>query len=65
MTFTQAERYFGSKALMAKVLGRGLSTVYDWERDGHLPDGVQYQIEVATLGALRADKPARRNGDKR
>jgi hypothetical protein len=57
MTYTEAVDYYGSAAEMARALG-GLarSTVSEW-RDG-IPIGRQYQIELDTKGALRAERTA-------
>lgn len=58
MTLQDAIQFFGSKAKLAHALGVALPTVYEWEDD--IPEGRQYQIELATCGALKADKPALR-----
>jgi hypothetical protein len=73
MTPHQVERHYGSKAEIARVLGCKLPSIYEWfeidSKTGQLrgvPDGRQYQIELATGGKLKADKPADRasNGDE-
>ena len=46
---------------MAFALGKRQSTVSEWFQHGRIPDGAQYQIELATAGVLKADKPACRN----
>lgn len=56
----QAIEHFGSKAQLALVLGASLPTIYDWVNAGEIPEARQYQIELATGGALKADKPALR-----
>lgn len=50
---------FGSQAEAARALGLSPSTIQDWEGPG-VPDGRQYQIEIATRGRLKADLPADR-----
>ena len=60
MTPTQALNFFGSKAEIARVLGISPPSVIEWFDKGEIPDGRQYQIELATDGALRADQPANR-----
>lgn len=52
--------HFGTQAAAAKALGCAQSTVAEWCSDGAIPEGRQYQIELATAGALVADKPALR-----
>ncbi len=61
MTPQQIESYFGSKPEIAKVLGCSLASVYEWfDEDRGVPEGRQYQIELATKGKLKAEKPANR-----
>lgn len=50
--------HYGTQSAAAKALGCGQSTVAEWCSDGVIPEGRQYQIELATGGALVADKPA-------
>lgn len=52
--------HFSTQAAAAKALGCAQSTVAEWCSDGAIPEGRQYQIELATAGALVADKPALR-----
>ena len=52
--------HFRTQAAAAKALGCAQSTVAEWCSDGTIPEGRQYQIELATAGALVADKPALR-----
>ncbi len=52
--------HFRTQAAAAKALGCAQSTVAEWCSDGAIPEGRQYQIELATAGALVADKPALR-----
>jgi len=62
MTKTEALNYFGSQGAMARALGCGQSTISEWFE---IPEGRQYQIELATKGRLKADKPALRAKLKR
>lgn len=50
----------GSQAEIARVYGCAQSSVFEWFEKGVIPDGRQYQIELGTGGALKADKPANR-----
>ena len=61
MSPKQVTEHFGGIPQTATALGVGLSTIYDWIKDGEVPEGRQYQIELATNGALRAGKPALRS----
>lgn len=60
MTPKDLEAHFGSKQEIAKALGASLPTVYDWFERGEVPEGRQYQAELATDGKLRAARPALR-----
>lgn len=60
MTTDQALQYFGSIPRLARALGVAPASVYDWLNAGAIPEVRQYQIELATTGALKADKPALR-----
>jgi len=57
MTKDEAIRYFGTQTKLAKALGVSQSTVSEWV---DLPEGRQYQLEIATGGVLKAEKPALR-----
>ena len=59
MTRKDIIKFFGSQAEAARRLGCKPQTIIDWETAG-VPDGRQYQVELATRGKLRADKPADR-----
>lgn len=61
MTPQQVLDHYGSQAEIARVLGCRQSSVFEWFDKGEVPDGRQYQIEIATGGVLKADKPANRN----
>lgn len=56
----QVIEFFGDHRSVAEALGLAAPSIYDWEKSGQVPEGRQYQIEMATNGALRADKPALR-----
>jgi DNA-binding transcriptional regulator YdaS (Cro superfamily) len=60
MTPQQAIAHFGTQAKLARSLGLAQSTVAEWSTNLEIPIARQYQIELATLGALRADIPALR-----
>lgn len=60
MTPTELITYFETQAAAARALGCAQSTLSEWVTDGCIPEGRQYQIELATKGALIADKPALR-----
>lgn len=61
MTPQQALAHYQSQAEIARVLGCKQSSVSEWFKEGaQLPDGRQYQLQLASDGALKADKPADR-----
>lgn len=60
MTPQQVLDHFGTQAEIARALGCKQPSVAEWFADGKVPEGRQYQIELATNGALRAEKPANR-----
>lgn len=64
MTPQDAKNYFGSQTAIAKALGAAQSSVCEWFEAGKIPEGRQYQIELATKGKLKADKPANRQSHK-
>ena len=59
MTRKDIIKYFGTQAEAARRLGVAPQTILEWEFVG-VPDGRQYQVELATKGRLRASKPADR-----
>jgi hypothetical protein len=61
MTPQQVLDHFGTQAEIARVLGCKQPSVAEWFEKGEVPDGRQYQLELATAGALKANKPANRN----
>lgn len=60
MTPQQLIEHFHTQSNAAKALGCAQSTVAEWCAEGVIPEGRQYQIELATGGKLVADKPALR-----
>jgi hypothetical protein len=56
MTTQEAIKYFGSTKKLADALGVWPQVIYAWgERP---PMGRQYELEVRTQGALKADQAA-------
>lgn len=60
MSPKQVIDFFGGIPRVADALGLKAPSIYDWVEAGEVPEARQYQIEMATGGALRADKPALR-----
>ena len=60
MTPQDLLQHFGSQSAIAKALGCKQQTVFEWFEKGQVPEGRQYQTELATGGALRATRPALR-----
>lgn len=52
--------YFGGLSATARALGCKPQSVIEWVSAGRVPEGRQYQVELATGGRLRASKPAMR-----
>jgi hypothetical protein len=63
MSPAAALEFFGSKAEIARVLGITSPSVVEWFEAGLIPEGRQYQLEIASGGALKADLPANRKLD--
>jgi hypothetical protein len=61
MTPQQVLDHFGTQAEIARVLGCKQPSVAEWFDKDEVPEGRQYQLELATAGALKAAKPANRN----
>ncbi len=59
MTHSDLISHYGSGAMTARALGVSRQAVNNWRIHG-IPLGVQYQVELATGGTLRADAPASR-----
>ena len=53
MTKDQAIAHFGTQAALARALGIQRAAVHGWRG---VPLGRQYQLEVLTGGALKADR---------
>lgn len=53
MTKTEAVTHFGSQKNLGQALGKAKATVSGWPEQ--LPRGVQFEIQVKTKGALKAD----------
>ena len=60
MSPKQALDYYGSQAELARVCGIKQPSVAEWFDAGEIPEGRQYQLVLASGGALKADKPANR-----
>lgn len=60
MTPTELISFFKTQARAARALGCAQSTISEWVDNGHVPDGRQYQAQIATGGKLKADRPALR-----
>ena len=60
MTPQDLLKHFGTQTAIAKALGCSQPSVCEWFETGRIPEGRQYQIELATSGALRASRPALR-----
>ena len=58
MKFEDAINYYGNQSKLAKALGITKQSVGNWviRLNGVIPLVRQYQIEVLTKGALKADK---------
>jgi hypothetical protein len=53
MTKQDAVAYYGTEAALGRALGITRASVNAWDE---IPIGRQYQLEVVTNGALRADR---------
>jgi len=60
MTPQDLLNFFGTQSEIARALGCAQSSVSEWFDNGQIPEGRQYQTELATNGQLRASKPANR-----
>ena len=63
MTPKELIEFFGGQAATARAVGCAQSSVAEWVVNGAVPEGRQYQVELATKGQLRASKPALRHGE--
>lgn len=59
MTKTEVINYFGSISKAADALNIRYQSVYEWPENG-VPIGRQYQIELLTKGALKAEAARRK-----
>ncbi len=57
MTYDDLIRYYGTPSKPCKVLGISRPLIHDWKRKG-IPKLRQYEIEVKTGGALKAQESA-------
>lgn len=57
MKTKDAINFFGSRKALADALGIDRSAMHHWGED--VPELRQYQIEVLSNGALKADQPRR------
>ena len=53
-----------TQAEIARVLGVKPPSVAEWFENGAIPEGRQYQAQIASGGKLQADKPAMRSVEK-
>ena len=61
MTPQDLLNYFGTKSAIAHALGVSPASVAEWFYPGiGVPEGRQYQAQLATKGKLKADLPALR-----
>lgn len=60
MTPVELVTFFRTQAASARALGCAQSTIAEWVSDGAIPESRQYQVQLATRGQLKADKPALR-----
>lgn len=59
MTKTDAVKYFGKQITLARFIGRAKTTVSEWPEK--LPAHIQYELQVRTNGALKADPELQQN----
>lgn len=65
MTPNQVVDFFGSQSKAARALGIEQPSIHGWVSSGSIPEVRQYQIELATSGALVADRPALRTNERK
>lgn len=56
MNYQQLVEHFKTPSEAARVLNMDRRAIWQWQRRG-IPEARQYQIEVLTNGALKADRP--------
>lgn len=59
MTPDQVKEHFGvaTQTALAVELQRPISTVAEWFQRGRIPRAVQFELEIATGGKLKAERP--------
>ena len=57
MSIDEAINLFRGQSNLARALGVTQTAVWLWKRQGEIPEGRQYQIEILTGGALMAERP--------
>lgn len=56
MSVDEVIRYFDNNAsAAARALNTTPHNIYRWRREGQVPRGRQYELQVKTRGALQAD----------
>ena len=60
MTTEELINHFGTQQKAARAIGISQPSVAGWIKAGRIPLPRQYQIQVITGGALKADLPALR-----
>ena len=56
MTVTDVLEHFDGKSNTAKALGINYQAVDQWEKNGRVPDGRQWQIQAMINGKLKAEE---------
>ena len=56
MTFDETIKHFGSVAKTATALGLSRAAVYAWKYRGAIPRLSQFQIQIVSKNALKADE---------
>lgn len=64
MTPQEVLSHYGTQAEIARVLGCTQPSIAEWFEKGRVPEGRQYQLEIASGGTLKAAKPANRIDDE-
>lgn len=65
MTPSDLLKHYGSQTAIARALGCTQPSVNEWFEKDAVPEGRQYQAELATNGKLKAAKPANRDAAKK
>ncbi len=58
MTPNDVVQHFGTQVKAAQALGIKQSSIAGWIKNGAVPEGRQYQIQLLTGGKLQADRKA-------